>query len=1181
MNNQNHSKFLFHIHHEEELLHLDFISIEGPVGLYFFEKGILVEIHVSNKEQYQKNYECNYNLSKGKSSKYIFECEKGTKKKEQKNKFEILQRKFFTSFDEFFGYQKNDTWSVIDQLVVFFGNHQEAFPFIEHILQSRDHNISSSHKPRISNFFVGDGSYLVQNDPKIHRNFVLLIENPDVFLCLRLQKYFENTVDIKLESQPSDIAENKVRGMYESYTSKHGTFYIPLQCHHSLLHCVCPTEDVSVDVYNTHVFYPKSIHKSLCVTLRLREIDEFISYHVPQKVNLNVHHDSDSNVLHLGIDSSAVHKNDSIEMEAKISIEVRTRKTRQEQPVVAWFFEDIELKDLQNHLSYITDEEIETKRLQYIIAQESLNKESTNSDINIIGKNVDVLSSTDKNLDSDSENQKRTHVLMFSLDGVGFRHPTFHKIGIPLQKTFEGQNLFINTDEVFCPQITESTSQKLFALYREEHFACVFLGERTFLFPKNMYPLNRITQHVLNHQKIRLDAFIDRCMWDLQSWVNLPIIPRDLQSSRRGNISTASSTKKRIQDIPKAEGQEEIQKTSNTTESIPDDNLEIDVDGTSTELGNSQLISGKDESNTSLLAKEELLQNQISNILDNPTIQEERTSYEVLYRYLQDRMSYAPSDVWQTRLLKKNPFQAIQSDLILTAIICLYLQSPNTSRIIDDLDEIYLQLDHKKPVFLDILTSKKVTNFELVRQQEFLSDFMSLHRETTVEHSSVDEVLNLNDNIFVHLLCWKLWLPQSKNIRLWNQVRPKILKQAKLILQNRVYPQQIHNLLSMRHVPVDVSEKGTNTIKANTENLNEVSHSLHKNNYISKRNIEDFFTVIETAIQSLSSRVHLYGYLFFSIYAPDDTSHVHQQSFWNKAQPLIDSQPEIIQRFLQQAHLQSLEQLKNKEILHQVKSPMLDALDFLQKLFEQSIEENFDFVLNEIFLKRASTFNQYQDIFSNISHENNEMIYFRIRSYVEENFLSGNSELVSEYFFILYRDMISSSLRMETLNMHKYQSRLKQTLFDLIDIALEKPDIKKIRTSLWVMLTLLKGTSDITIDFGCLQKFQQIQESLSKYIEHLPNPRHFGTMQRYQVAIIYLACIQFLPFEKRLDFICHCNALLNKEAKEIHMFRHFYLMSVALFSDQFLKNHIKEKFIIREYMRIVKHIQSIDLCLSE
>ena len=129
-------------------------------------------------------------------------------------------------------------------------------------------------------------------------------------------------------------------------------------------------------------------------------------------------------------------------------------------------------------MSYITEEEIETKRLQYIIAQESLNKESLNkdsskSDINNIGQNVDVLLSTDKDLDLDSENQKRTHVLMFSLDGVGFRHPTFHKIGIPLQKPFEGQNLFINTDEVFCPQITESTSQN-FLLSIEKSILHVF-----------------------------------------------------------------------------------------------------------------------------------------------------------------------------------------------------------------------------------------------------------------------------------------------------------------------------------------------------------------------------------------------------------------------------------------------------------------------------------------------------------------------------------------------------------------------------------------------------------------------------------------------------------------------------------------------------------------------------------
>ena len=170
---------------------LDLISIEGPVGLYFFEKGILVEIHGSNKEQYQNNYQCNYNLSKGKSSKYILEFEKGTNKKEQKNKFEILQRKFLRHLTEFFWLSKNELWSIIDQLVVFFDNHQEAFPFIEHILQSRDHNISSSHKPRISNFLwemVLTRCRMIRK----YSNFVLLIENPDVFLCLRLQKYFEN-----------------------------------------------------------------------------------------------------------------------------------------------------------------------------------------------------------------------------------------------------------------------------------------------------------------------------------------------------------------------------------------------------------------------------------------------------------------------------------------------------------------------------------------------------------------------------------------------------------------------------------------------------------------------------------------------------------------------------------------------------------------------------------------------------------------------------------------------------------------------------------------------------------------------------------------------------------------------------------------------------------------------------
>ena len=66
------------------------------------------------------------------------------------------------------------------------------------------------------------------NDPKkVQRNFVLLIENPDVFLCLRLQKYFENTVDIKPESQPSDIPENKVRVCMNYILQSMGHFIFP------------------------------------------------------------------------------------------------------------------------------------------------------------------------------------------------------------------------------------------------------------------------------------------------------------------------------------------------------------------------------------------------------------------------------------------------------------------------------------------------------------------------------------------------------------------------------------------------------------------------------------------------------------------------------------------------------------------------------------------------------------------------------------------------------------------------------------------------------------------------------------------------------------------------------------------------------------------------------------------
>ena len=75
----------------------------------------------------------------------------------------------------------------------------------------------------------------------------------------------------------------------------------------------------------------------------------------------------------------------------------------------------------------------------------------------------------------------------------------------------------------------------------------------------------------------------------------------------------------------------------------------------------------------------------------------------------------------------------------------------------------------------------------------------------------------------------------------------------------------------------------------------------------------------------------------------------------------------------------------------------------------------------------------------------------------------------------------------------------------------EKPDIKKIRTSLWVMLTLLKGTSDATIDFACLQKFQHIQGNSEQGKPY----RHMFTL--------FLLHEKYLPriTSKRMQVTCH------------------------------------------------------------
>ena len=41
----------------------------------------------------------------------------------------------------------------------------------------------------------------------------------------------------------------------------------------------------------------------------------------------------------------------------------------------SWFFEDIQLSELQEHLTYITEEDIKKKKIHYIFAEEPLDSE--------------------------------------------------------------------------------------------------------------------------------------------------------------------------------------------------------------------------------------------------------------------------------------------------------------------------------------------------------------------------------------------------------------------------------------------------------------------------------------------------------------------------------------------------------------------------------------------------------------------------------------------------------------------------------------------------------------------------------------------------------------------------------------------------------------------------------------
>jgi hypothetical protein len=1194
MTRQATNKLIFHIHRMEELLHPNFRNLDGHGVLYFFSQGILVEIHAKNSqlgmlqtiEMSQEEMllssllkKCVYRLSKGKSSRYILEdlqeenllspeknnaeknnAEKNNDQKPKTKKtHEILRKRSFDSFTEIFRYQKKEDWNPVRNIVVFFRSQKEAFPFLENILLWRNREGHVSKNPTknttqntkkknrkntvVSEYYVASASWSLEHREE-QKYFVLMVENPDVFLCLQLQRFFEK-----------NVAEQVLRGVYELYTSPNGSFYIPFQQHHPHLEYIKCRNDA---VRSRYVFIPKSINQQLVVHLELSDIDDFVSYYLSHKGMFDGFFVLEENMNP---------QKGSTKTKTKIPIEVGTRKTRQDGLPVGWFFEDIDLGDLKKHLSYITDEEMVSKKLQYIIAEE---------------REVFVQQDTKKTSINDSLSTK-THLLIFSLEGVVFRHPTFHKIAVSLQKPFEEENLYINTDEILSPQVTLSTAQKLFELYKEDHFACVFLGTRTFVFPKYFHPLSQISQHILNHETTRLEAYIDKSLWQLKSWINLPKIPTaQLYSSNDVVVQKNSIQREQKKEMP-SKSEKEILKVGDSVQESTD--FDENVGDEKSSLDGCQILP-KPVSQADGLTLEEAMYERISNIVENPTIEEERLSYQFLYQYLQNRLLGAPSNLQERKKVvswQREHFLEMQEDVILTGIVRLYLGASESSQILNDINEIYVRNYHQVPIFLEILSNLKSTTSRRIEHQEFLSGGLDVTGNQICGKKvseSEDISLHFSGNIFIQILCWKEWLPRSKNVRLWNQVRPLILKRAKVILQHKVYPQQIHHLLSMNRVLSSADDSKENCV-VEKENP---KHFISTKNYISKKNIEDFFETIQTSIQSLSERIRRYAHLFFSIYAPDHNSHLNQLVLWQESQHLVDNQSPVIQNILHEAHQKGLQQL---QLSHQrsltTKSPMYEALVFLQKLIQQSADGNFDLVLNEIFSVKTSRSDTENLFSSKVSEEEDDFLkHKKILVHVQETFLNLNVMGIeggfsySEQFFITHRIDIARALRIEALHSQKLQSALKKTLLEVIERLLLHQSVKNFRVALWTILTLLQGTSDMTTDVSCIEAFEKIQQSLSDFVQKLPNPLGFGTMQRYHVATIYLAGVQFLPFERRLEFVCHINALLNKETKELHMFRHFYLTSVALFSDQFLKNRTKENFVIREYMRIISHIQEID-----
>ena len=658
-------KYIFYLRHIKNLLQSEFMFLQGGGTLYYFSQGIIVEI--DNISQQRSTFEqstieierfrlqekrdeqlqtCSYQLLEREdknfdkipnsniSKKYIVQSKRmsevylhqGEVLSKTQEEYEITHVERFDSFQDIFVCHPVKTWKTVDSVVILFSDIEEAFPFMDQVVSLKGAGNFMEGRPLGTDIFVGEAKMMKRFDPSPnHRKsyFMMHIENPTTFFVLRLQKYFAS----------SFMDEASLRGIYEKYTSKQSSFYVPFQSEHRLFEYIQPIEDISRRIFT---FIQRHIGDQVSLQLEWRDLEEFISYQLPaehsdQKLNAIEEQFSDKdstdmeNQEHLSVKKKVV---------TKIPIYVNTRKTRHVYPTVAWFFEDIELNELQKHLSYITEEDIKRKKIHYIFAEECLDIDVQQ---NHAQHSMHIQPNTNQHDISKPSKKNRSHLLIFSLESIDIDHPTFVKIGRPLQKPFVDQNIFIMIDEVFSPQITSLTAQHVFQLYREDDFACVFLGSRSFVFPKRLQSLGDISQHVLSQQQTRLHAYIEQSLWKLQEWIHLPTIPRNpyILSQSEGIHRHVSSDV--FDQAIIADKDDKSEKGFSTIEATIEKTIEKKPSEGEQSIKNKVPFGEKQ--------REDFLLNDLSPLLGQPTKEEELRLYALLYSFLQDKLPYMVSQI--------------------------------------------------------------------------------------------------------------------------------------------------------------------------------------------------------------------------------------------------------------------------------------------------------------------------------------------------------------------------------------------------------------------------------------------------------------------------------------------------------------------------------------------------------